>query len=119
MLFSFENIFSQNILLQDFKSESFEFKYPKKWKVDKVENKYSFYYSPNLGDITISIYPSRHFSNRELEQMLLDINEKVETKPDIQFSTTNGTITCMYKYNSDKIKYFIKAIILFSSNHFD
>ena len=36
MLFSLNRLFSQNILLQDFKSESFEFKYPKKWKIDTV-----------------------------------------------------------------------------------
>ena len=110
MLFSLNKLFSQDILLQDFKSESFEFKFPKKWKVDTVDNKYSFYYNANLGDITISTYPNRHFSSKELKQMLLDINEKKESKPDIQLTTSNGTTTCIYKYSSDKIKYLIKAI---------
>ena len=110
MLFSFQKLFSQNILLQDFKSEAFEFKYPKKWKVDTIDNKYSFYYNANLGDITISTYPNRHFSINELKQMLLDINEKKESKPDIQLTTSNGTTTCIYKYSSDKNKYLIKAI---------
>ena len=110
MLFSLNRLFSQNILLQDFKSESFEFKYPKKWKIDTADNKYSFYYNANLGDITISTYPNRHFSSKELKQMLLDINEKKESKPDIQLTTFNGITTCIYKYSSDKIKYFVKAI---------
>ena len=110
MLFSLNRLFSQNILLQDFKSELFEFKYPKKWKIDTAVNKYSFYYNANLGDITISTYPNRHFSSKELKQMLLDINEKKESKPDIQLTTSNGITSCIYKYSSDKIKYFVKAI---------
>jgi len=109
MLFSLNKLFSQD-MLQDFKSKSFEFRYPKKWKVDTVDNKYSFYYNANLGDITISTHPNKHFSGKELKQMLLDINEKKEAKPDIQLTTSNGTTTCIYKYSVEKIKYFVKAI---------
>ena len=110
MLFSLNKLFSQDILLQDFKSELFEFKYPKKWKIDSADNNYSFYYNANLGDITISTYPSSHFSSKELKQMLLDLNKKKESKPDIEITTFNGTTTCIYKYDYDNIKYFIKAI---------
>ena len=110
MLFSLQKLFSQNILLQDFKSDLFEFKYPKKWSIDTIKNGYSFYYNTNLGDITISTYPSQQYSSDELKQMLLEVNEEKEAKPDVQLTSKNATITCIYKYNSGKIKYIIKAI---------
>ena len=103
-------LFSQDILLESFESQNFNLKYPKKWKLDSSDNKYSFYYNPGLGDITISIYESQKSSAEELKQMLLNLNEKKENKPDIQLSDSNGTISCLYKYTTDKVKYYVKAV---------
>lgn len=110
MLFSFSNIFSQNVLLQDYQSEAFELKYPKRWKVDITDNKYYFSYNANLGDITVSWYDSKNFSEKELKEMLLEINESKDPNPDIQVTTANGATTCFYKYTSNDVKYFTKAI---------
>jgi hypothetical protein len=110
MMFGANRLFSQDALLQDFKSELFEFKYPKKWKVDTTDNRYSFYFNAKLGDISISTYADQHFSSTELRQMLLDLNEIKETKPDIQLTTSGSTTTCVYEYTSDKVKYLVKAI---------
>ena len=110
MLFGLTKIFSQDILLQDFKTKDFGLKYPKKFKIDSADKKYSFYYDTRLGDITISVYETQKMTAKELKQMLLDINETKEKNPDIQLTNTSGTMTCFYKYTFDKVKYFIKAI---------
>lgn len=109
MLFSLNNTYSQNSSLVDFKSNTFVFRYPLQWKIDTVGSKYSFYYDANLGDITISTYSSRHFSSNEFQEIVLSVNEVKETNPDVQTATSNGIITSIYKYDSDTIKYFIKA----------
>lgn len=110
MLFGLTKLFSQDILLQDFNSKDFDLKYPKKFKVDTADNKYSFYYDTRLGDITISVYESQKMSAKDLKQLILDINETNEKNPDIQLINATETITCIYKYNSDRVKYFIKLI---------
>jgi hypothetical protein len=110
MVFNFLTLFSQDVSLQEFKSEYFEFSYPKTWKLDTTENKYSFYYNPNLGDITISFFETRGLSEKDLKKMILELNEKKEAKPDIKINTSGGTMTCIYKYDFDKVKYYIKAI---------
>lgn len=110
MFFGLTKIFSQDVLLQDFKTQDFEIKYPKKFKHDTSDNKHSFYYDTRLGDITISVYESQKMTAKELMQTLLDINETKEKNPDIQLVTLNGTITCVYKYTFDKVKYLIKSV---------
>jgi hypothetical protein len=110
VIFCFQKAHSQDILLQEFNCEFFELKYPKKWKADTTGNRYSFYYNPDLGDITISVYQNQHLSGKDLKQTLLDLNEHKESQPDIHLVTLNGETTCSYNYDANKIKYFIKAI---------
>ena len=110
MILGFMKLFSQDILLQDFKSKDFNLKYPKKFKVDTAGNTYSFYYDTRLGDITISVYESQKLSADELKQIVLDVNEHKERNPAIQLSDTNGVLNCLYTYSDRETKYFVRAI---------
>jgi hypothetical protein len=118
LFFSSTQLFAQDVVFKDYKSEAFEFKYPSTWKVDTIEGKLSFYFNANQGDITISTYSDQHLSSKEIKQLLLNVNEIHEAKPDVQISTSNGTIAGTYKYTSDKIKYVLKAIQKDGSLHF-
>ena len=105
------SLFCQDILLQEYKNDAFEFQYPKKWTIDSSDNpRVSFYYNATLGDITISIYKNKAPSDKELKKIVLEINNKKELHPDIKTLTIDGQTNCTYNYASDKIKYFIKAI---------
>ena len=103
-------VLSQNALLQDFKCESFELKYPIFWKVDSSGTRYFFSYNAKLGDITVSSYENQKFSENEIKDLLLELKKQKEKDPDIKLSNVNGTITCLYKYTSNKVNYFVKAI---------
>ena len=62
LVFGFLKLFSQDVLLQDFKCKDFELKYPKLWKLDTTDNKYYFTYNPKIGDITVSTYESYNYT---------------------------------------------------------
>jgi hypothetical protein len=106
------NLFSQNPLLQNFSCADFDLKYPIKFKAEKVDSSYVFYFHPDVGEIRISVFPNTGLTVEEHKEALCSMNENYDPKPEFKvMNNADGSMAVEYRYTtSDGLVGYVKTI---------